>query len=259
MGVVTSVEGGVATILLDRPEVRNAFDLDLIEGIGEAVSELAARGVRAAVLAGAGEAFCAGVDLRYVREALEGDAEAVLTPLVDALHRVVRRLRDAPFPVVAALEGPAVGAGMGLALAADVRVAGRSAVLIPGYFGIGASPDGGVSYFLTRAAGGARAAAAILRNRTLDAAELAAWGLVEEVVEDGQALKASLELAARLASVPPLALVRLRRLVDAATTHGLVDHLDLEKQLVAELWPTADFREGVGAFVERRKPQFEGR
>lgn len=259
MGVVTRVEDGVATILLDRPEVRNAIDLDLIEGIGEAVSDVSARGARAAVLAGAGGAFCAGVDLRYVRGAFEGDAEAVLRPLVDALHRVVRRLRDAPFPVVAALEGPAVGAGMGLALAADVRVAARSAVLIPGYFGIGASPDGGVSYFLVRAAGGARAAASILRNRTLGADELATWGLVEEVVEDGQALKAGLELAVELASVPPLALMRLRRLVDAATRHGLADHLDLEKQLVAELWPTADFREGVGAFFDRRKPQFEGR
>jgi 2-(1,2-epoxy-1,2-dihydrophenyl)acetyl-CoA isomerase len=259
MTVRTSVEGGVATILLDRPEVRNAMNLELLAGIRAGLEEAAEHGARAAVLAGAGGTFCAGADLAYVRQAFDGDAEAVLRPLVTTLHELIGFMRGLPFPIVATLEGYAVGAGMGLALAADARVASRSASLLPGYFAIGASPDGGVSYFLTRALGGARATSLILRNTTLGADELLALGLVEEVVDDGQALAAAQALAAELTSVPPLALVRMRQLVDSASVQLLQAQLDDEERLVAELWPAADFKEGVSAFLERRRPQFAGR
>jgi 2-(1,2-epoxy-1,2-dihydrophenyl)acetyl-CoA isomerase len=259
MAVTTSIEGGVATLLLERPEVRNAMNLELLEGLRAGFEQAKTDGAKAAVLAGAGGTFCSGADLAYVQQAFIGDAEAVLRPLVQTLHGLIRFQRTLPFPIVVALEGHAVGAGMGLALSADARVAGRGASLIPGYFAIGASPDGGVSYFLTRALGGARATSVILRNRQLRADELLSLGLVEEVVDDGQVIETAQALATSLTSVPPLALLRMRQLVDSATFQELGRQLDDEERLVAELWPAADFKEGVSAFLERRAPAFSGR
>jgi 2-(1,2-epoxy-1,2-dihydrophenyl)acetyl-CoA isomerase len=194
-----------------------------------------------------------------VRQAFEAeDPATVLAPLVDALHDLIKAMRALPFPVVAAVEGPAVGAGMGLALATDVRVIATSAIFLPGYMAIGASPDGGTSYFLARSLGGARAASAYLRGKPLPSELLAAAGLADEVVEDGEALSTAEGVAQELAGTPPLALVRMRTLVDRAPTQSLDAQLDLERDLVAELWPSHDFREGVGAFLERRRPTFEG-
>lgn len=258
MAVETTIRDAVATIRIARPDVMNAIEPALLDELGAAIASAAEQGAKAAVLTGSESAFCAGADLDYVGAAFAGDTAGMLGPLVDSLHGLIAQMREAPYPIVAALEGPAVGAGMGLALACDVRVAGRSAYLLGGYLAIGASPDGGVSYFLTRAVGAARVSSALLRNRPLRSAQLEAWGLVEEIVDDGAALPAAQALAAQLTTTPPLALVRLRRLVDEATTHGLGAHLDTERAAVAGLWPTNDFREGVGAFLERRTPTFTG-
>jgi 2-(1,2-epoxy-1,2-dihydrophenyl)acetyl-CoA isomerase len=253
------IDNGVATVLLDRPRARNALTVDLVHDLDTALQGLAGDGVRCLVLAGSGTIFCAGADLALVRDALKGDPAAVLAPLVDGLHAVIMTLRNLPFPTVSAIEGPAVGAGMGLALATDLRIVARSAEFVPGYFGIGASPDGGVSYFLTRALGAARASAVLVRGRTLSSEQIVRWGLAEDVVDDGSALRAAAELAATLTGTPALALVRARRLVDLATTQNLAAQLDEERRLVAQLWPTSDFREGVTAFLEKRKPTFQGR
>jgi 2-(1,2-epoxy-1,2-dihydrophenyl)acetyl-CoA isomerase len=250
---------GVGVIELDRPDQLNALTVELASSLGQAAEDLVADGVRALVLTGRGATFCAGADLSLVHRALAEDPAPVLTPLVEGLHDSLRRIRRVPVPVVAAVEGPAVGAGMGLALAADLRVLGRRARLVPGYLGIGASPDGGVSFFLTRMLGSARAASLLLRNRPVTADEALALGLAESVVDDGTALDHARELAASLTGVPPLALQRVRELVDRATGQGLDEQLDLEQQRVTELWDTFDFREGVGAFLERRPPGFLGR
>lgn len=259
MALDTHLDNGVARVLLNRPGAMNAINIDLLEDLDAALHSLAANGTRGLVLAGAGGAFCAGADLGLVRRAFDGYPPEVLAPLVDNLHAVIRHLRELPFPTVAAVEGPAVGAGMGLALATDLRVVARSARLVPGYFGIGASPDGGVSYFLTRALGAARATALLVRNRALSSEQMLAWGLAEDVVDDGTAVQAGIALAAEVANAPPLALLRARRLVDRATTQNLSEQLDTERQLVSELWSTADFREGVAAFLQKRKPVFQGR
>jgi 2-(1,2-epoxy-1,2-dihydrophenyl)acetyl-CoA isomerase len=258
VSVHCSIADGVGTLLIDRPDVRNAIDLDTIHDLHEGVRQLTKDNARALVLAGSGKTFSAGADLGLVRSAFDGDAASVLGPLVDDLHALIRDLRALPIPIVAGLEGPAVGAGMGLALTADLRVVAKSAVLVPGYFGIGASPDGGVSYFLTRALGAARATSAIVRNRPITSEEMINLGLAEEIVDDGIAVVAATALAASLTGAPPLALIRTRSLVDAATTQSLDAHLDAEREGVASLWPTTDFREGVAAFLERRKPNFTG-
>jgi 2-(1,2-epoxy-1,2-dihydrophenyl)acetyl-CoA isomerase len=254
----TSLADEVGTLTLDRPDHLNALTVPMVRALGLEAPALVAAGARAIVLTGRGPAFCAGADLALVDGALAGDPHAALTPLVEGLHATVKVLRALPVPVVAAVEGPAVGAGLGLALAADLRVLAKDARLIPGYMGIGASPDGGVSYFLSRMLGAARAGALLLRNRPLDVEEALASGLAESVTEPGAALDAAQQLAATLNGTPPLALVRMRELVDRATVNGLADQLDLEQRRVTELWDTHDFTEGVRAFRERRRPAFRG-
>ena len=260
MSVEIGSTDGIGRVLIDRPDVRNALNVETLQAIGTGFAQLQREGVKAAVLAGRSGAFSSGADLDLVKRAFAAeDPASVLAPLVDTLHGLIASMRQLPFPVIAAVEGPAVGAGMGLALAADVRVVGASAIFVPGYMAIGASPDGGTSYFLTRSLGGARAASVYLRGKPLTSEFLATTGLADEVVSDGEALTTAERVAQELAGTPPLALVRMRTLVDRATTQSLDAQLDLERKLVAELWPSQDFREGVGAFLERRKPTFEGR
>jgi 2-(1,2-epoxy-1,2-dihydrophenyl)acetyl-CoA isomerase len=243
---------------LNRPEQMNSLTVELVASLGEAAESAVKDGAKVLILTGRGGVFCAGADLSLVNQALEGDPFAALTPLVDGLHTSIKRLRALPVPIIAAIEGPAVGAGFGLALTADLRVVGEKARLIPGYLGIGASPDGGVSYLLTRAVGSARAMSLLVRNRAVTAADAVALGLAESVVPAGQALDAARALAAELAATPPLALLRVRELLDRATEHGLAEHLDLEQLRVTELWQTHDFVEGVSAFAQRRRPEFRG-
>ncbi|WP_405151038.1 enoyl-CoA hydratase-related protein [Sphaerisporangium sp. NBC_01403] len=256
--LVTSLTDRVGTIELNRPEQRNALTVELVESLGAAAASLVERGARALVLAGRGATFCAGADLSLVGRALAGDPAPVLTPLVAGLHGSIKRLRGLPVPLIAAVEGPAVGAGMGLALATDLRVVGKGARLIPGYMGIGASPDGGVSYFLTRMLGSSRAVSLLLRNQPVGSDEAVTLGLAESVVPDGSALEEAQRLAGTLTAAPPLALLRVRELVDRATVLGLAEQLDLEQERVTELWETHDFTEGVRSFLERRPPRFRG-
>jgi 2-(1,2-epoxy-1,2-dihydrophenyl)acetyl-CoA isomerase len=258
MDVRAERRGSIGLLELHRPDQMNALTVDLVTALGAEAEGLVADGARALVLAGSGSAFCAGADLGLVRQALDGDPHAALEPLVSGLHESIRRLRALPVAVVAAIEGPAVGAGLGLALTADLRVLAEGARLIPGYLGIGSSPDGGVSWFLTRALGATRATRLILLNETVRAEAARELGLADDVVPDGTAVAAACTLAERLAELPAQALVRLRVLADAAPTQGLDEHLDLEQRLVTELWDTHDFREGVSAFLERRQPEFRG-
>jgi 2-(1,2-epoxy-1,2-dihydrophenyl)acetyl-CoA isomerase len=248
------VEGGVARLWLRRPEARNALTPSLVESLAGELASPALASAGALVLCGEGSVFCAGADLDLVREAAsQGDSDPTLGRLLAGVHALVRALREVPVPVVAAVEGAAAGAGMGLALAADLRVLGRSAVFVPAYLAIGASPDAGVSYHLARSLGGPRAGAALIRNRRLPATELFACGLADEVVDDGEALDAALRLAREVAATAPLALLATRRLLDAAPTQGLDAHLDAEAAEIRELWTTAGFAEGVAAFLDRRR------
>lgn len=250
--------GAIGLLELHRPDQMNALTVELVTALGAEAERLVADGARALVLAGSGPAFCAGADLGLVRQALDGDPHAALEPLVAGLHESIRRLRVLPVALVAAVEGPAVGAGLGLALTADLRVLAEGARLIPGYLGIGSSPDGGVSWFLTRALGATRATRLLMLNETIRAEAARDLGLADEVVPDGAAVDAACEHAEKLAGLPTQALVRLRALTDAAPTQGLCEHLDMEQRLVTELWGTHDFREGVSAFIERRQAEFTG-
>ncbi|HVX23704.1 MAG TPA: enoyl-CoA hydratase-related protein [Acidimicrobiales bacterium] len=250
--------GEVVVVRLGRPEALCAVTLDSLTELADDIAQAARPGVRGVVLAGGDRAFCAGADLSLLDTALAGDPRPALDPIMDVLPAIVVGLRDLPVPSVAALEGPAVGVGMSLAMAADMRVAGRSASLIPGYLRVGGSPDGGFSTFAARSLGSARALSTLIRNRRLAADELAGLGLVEDVVDDGAAVDAAVALLATLPPVAPLALRHARRLMETAWALPLEDQLDRERAAITELWGSADYREGVAAFLEKRPPRYTG-
>jgi 2-(1,2-epoxy-1,2-dihydrophenyl)acetyl-CoA isomerase len=257
-GVTVKVEDGIGWLILERPETRNALDPGFVQEAIAALDDLPA-GIGALVLAGAGPAFCVGADLNLFHEAARAKrVDEDITPLLVAMHTITRQLRALPIPTVAAVEGVAAGAGIGLACACDLRVVGESTVFVPAFCAIGLSPDSGTSFHLTRALGSAAANAAFLRNRRITATELAACGLADEVVPDGQVWAAATRLAVEVAGAAPTALIETRRLVDAAPGQRFDEHLDDEGKTIRSLWSSADILEGVTAFVERRRPAFRG-
>jgi len=253
------VEDGIAWLTLQKPETRNAIEAPLIEAAIAALDELP-DGIGALVLAGAGPAFCVGADLNlFQAAATSGRVDEDLTPILVAMHTITRQLRALPVPTVAAVEGAAAGAGVGLACACDLRVVGTSTVFVPGFCALGLSPDSGTSFHLTRALGSVAANAAFIRNRRIPAAELAARGLADEVAPDGEVWAAAQRLATEVAGAAPAALLATRKLVDAAPGNSFDAHLDAEERSIRSLWNSADVVEGVTAFVERRRPRFQGR
>jgi 2-(1,2-epoxy-1,2-dihydrophenyl)acetyl-CoA isomerase len=252
--VETSREGAVLTITLNRPDVLNAFNTEMHQGLAAALKDARSSEVRAVVLTGAGRGFCVGQDLTEFREA-PGDIGARLRrnyhPNVVALHALEK-------PVIASVNGVAAGAGLSIACACDLRVAADSASFIPAFINIGLVPDSGGSYFVTRILGPARAFEWLASGRKLTATEAHAWGLVSEVVE-ADALSGRVgELAAQLAALPTRGIGMTKRLVDHALTASLEEQLEREAQLQTAATQTEDFREGVHAFLEKRPPHFSG-
>jgi 2-(1,2-epoxy-1,2-dihydrophenyl)acetyl-CoA isomerase len=252
--VETSRDGAVLTITLNRPDVLNAFNVDMHRGLAAALKEARAPDVRAAVITGAGRGFCVGQDLSEFREAA-GDIGARLR---GNYHPNILALRRLEKPVLAAVNGPAAGAGLSLACACDLRIAADEATLVPAFINIGLVPDSGGTYFVRRLLGTARAFEWLTSGRRLTAAEAQAWGLVSEVVETGRLTARAAELAAQLAALPTRGIALTKRLLDHAEHATLEEQLELEAQLQAVATQTADFREGVDAFLEKREPRFEG-
>jgi 2-(1,2-epoxy-1,2-dihydrophenyl)acetyl-CoA isomerase len=260
MPIDVKVEDGIAWLILRRPETRNAVDAGFVEEAIGALDEVPVD-AGALVLAAEGPSFCVGADLKMFNEATSsGRADELLTPLLAAMHGITRKIRTMPIPTVAAVEGAAAGAGVGLACSCDLRVVGESTVFVPSFNALGLTPDSGTSFHLTRALGGAGATAAFLRNRRLGAFELLTVGLADEVAPDGEVWATAQRLATEVAgATSSAALLATRRLVDSAPGHSFDEHLDAEEASIKSLWNGADVAEGVAAFVERRRPKFQGR
>lgn len=249
-----SVEADVATLRLNRPERFNSLNAvmrrELLEALGQAFGES-----RAVLLTGAGEAFCAGQDLGDVDPARGADLHRLLT---EEYGPLVRAIVQSPVPVVCAVNGVAAGAGANLALSADIVLAARSARFIQAFARIGLVPDAGGTYWLPRLVGLPRAMAMALLAEEVDGATAAQWGLVWRAVTDDVLYDEARDVAAHLAKGPTQALRRIRHAMRRGLEQGLSAQLELEAGLQQECAESADFIEGVSAFLERRRPDFRG-
>jgi 2-(1,2-epoxy-1,2-dihydrophenyl)acetyl-CoA isomerase len=253
--VETQRDGGVMTITLNRPDVLNAFDGAMQDGFRAALKDARDPEVRAVVLTGAGRGFCVGQDLKEFREGAGDLAERLRT----TYNRNVLALRSLEKPVVAAVNGPAAGAGLALAAACDIRVAADSATFVPAFINVGLIPDTGASFFIARLLGYGRAFEWLCSGKRLTAGDAHAWGFVFEVVEPGKLMERAGAIAAELAALPTRAIGMTKRLLDHAATSTLDQQLELEAQLQAAAAGSDDFAEGVAAFLEKRDPRFTGR
>ncbi|HEX6701064.1 MAG TPA: enoyl-CoA hydratase-related protein [Gaiellaceae bacterium] len=254
--VESARDGAVQTITLNRPDVLNAFNAAMHRSLQAALKEAARDAeVRAVVVTGAGRGFCVGQDLTEFREA-PGD---IGDRLRSGYHGTILAIRSLEKPVLAAVNGPAAGAGLSLALACDLRIAADSASFVPAFINIGLVPDSGGTFLVRRLLGYARAFEWLTTGRKLTAEEAQAWGLVSEVVEADWLAARAAELAGELAAMPTRAIGMTKRLLDAAETSTLEEQLELEAQLQTAATKTDDFREGVAAFLEKRPPRFSGR
>lgn len=255
--VLLDVDAGIATLTLNRPTVLNAFDAVMAQAFLEAIEAIAARDdVRAILLKGAGRGFCAGGD---VSQFTGGDMEAAVDAIIQPLHAGLRGLDALPQPSVACLHGPVAGAGFSLALACDLAIAAEDAKFTLAYACIGATPDGSGTYHLARAVGMKKAREIALLAETIDAGEALRLGLVNRVVPAASVEAEALALAQRLAGGPTQAYGRIKALLNASGTATLAAQLEAERQAFKASTGTQDFREGVAAFIEKRKPRFEGR
>jgi len=252
--------GGELRITLNRPDAMNAWNAQLGEDLRAAVEQAAAdEEARAVVVTGAGRAFSSGADLKTSFEPGPDGHPELETVLKQRYHPIITGLRTMPKPVLAAVNGPAVGIGLSLALAADLVIARESAYFLLAFVNIGLNPDGGSSLLVPERVGFARAAEMAMLGERVPARQALEWGLINRVTTD-EAFDAEVDaLAQRLAAGPTRSYAATKRQLDAWLFSRMEAQLDLEAGLQQESATTADFREGVQAFLEKRPPAFEGR
>ena len=257
--VLVERRAGYRVITLNRPRQLNAFNEAMHQALKRALAEAEEDSdCRALLLTGAGRAFCAGQDLR---ERMTPDGKTMV--LGDALdthyNPLVRKLRALPFPVVAAVNGVAAGAGANIALACDIVLAARSATFVQAFARLGLVPDSGGTWFLPRLVGTARALGLAFLGEKLPAEQAAAWGLIWRCVEDAELGAVVESLVQAFAAAPTRGLARTKQAIYESWGRTLAEQLDVERDYQAELGRTADYAEGVAAFGEKRTPRFTGR
>ena len=254
------VADGVATLMLHRPERLNSFTVAMHEEVRAALDSVANdRSVRCLVLTGSGRGFCAGQDLSD--RAVAPDAEGVdLGESIEKYYKpLLLRLRSIPVPTIAAVNGVAAGAGANIPLACDLVFAAKSASFIQSFAKLGLVPDCGGTWWLSRLLGPARAMGLVLLGEKVSAAQAAEWGLIWRCVDDDQLMPTVNAVAQQLAAGPTRGFVRTRQAIDAGMLSSFDAALDLERDYQRELGHSADYREGVSAFIEKRAARFTGR
>jgi 2-(1,2-epoxy-1,2-dihydrophenyl)acetyl-CoA isomerase len=258
MSVDYVLEGDVAIVTLNRPDRYNAIEATLGEGLIGAMNR-AREEARAVVLTGAGKAFCSGADLNELLSDYESDAGPDLARLLEnVFHPALWALLDSKVPVIGAINGVAAGAGLGLALACDLRVMADDAFLTSAFTAIGLVPDSGTTWWLSHHLGVSRALEIAFTNRRVGAEEARELGLCVDVVPGDELLDRALSLAGQMADLVPDSLVAARRLIRDASGISLEDALRAEQAEQGRLGRTPEHREGVMAFIEKRKPDFRG-
>jgi 2-(1,2-epoxy-1,2-dihydrophenyl)acetyl-CoA isomerase len=257
--ILTALEAGVLTITLNRPDKLNAFNPGMHQELRKALERARDEAeVRAVLLTGAGRGFCAGQDLSERNVAADAPIDLSVS-LGSNYNPLVRRLRELPKPVVCAVNGVAAGAGANIALACDLVIAARSASFVQSFSRLGLVPDSGGTWILPRLLGQARAMGLALLGEKLTAEQAAEWGLIWKVVEDDALMKEALSLSASLAQGPTKGYGLIKKAFNASWGNSLDAQLDLERDLQREAGLTQDYREGVAAFMQKRKPQYKGK
>jgi 2-(1,2-epoxy-1,2-dihydrophenyl)acetyl-CoA isomerase len=254
--ITFALSDGIARITLNRPDRLNSFTRAMHGELAQALD--AAADARVIILTGAGRGFCAGQDLND-RAVAPGEAVDLGDTVEASWNPLIRRLATMPQPVIARVNGVAAGAGANIALACDLVVAAKSAKFIQSFSALGLIPDSGGSWHLPRLVGQARALGLALTGEPLPAEKAADWGLIWKCVDD-DALDGEVDaLAQKLASLPPLGLAAIKSLLRTTGERTLDQELDLQRDEMRRLGFTADYREGVAAFLEKRRPTFTGR
>lgn len=253
-----SVSDGVATITLNRPDAANAINLELARELLTAVIRCDEDpAIRALLLDASGKLFCGGGDVPSFAAAGDG-VGALVKEIAAYLHSAIVRLQRMDKPLVTAVQGAAAGAGLSLALAGDMVLAGEAAKFSCAYTAIGVSPDGGLSHRLPRLVGTRRATELLLTNRRLDSSQAEQWGLVNRVVADAALAQEARDLAVQLAAGPTRAFGEVKRLLADSFDQSLERQLECEASGIAAMTMSADGQEGIQAFLAKRSPTFQG-
>ncbi|MGH2962618.1 MAG: enoyl-CoA hydratase/isomerase family protein [Solirubrobacterales bacterium] len=258
------VDGEIGTLTLDRPDALNAMSPELIAEFTEASAWLADRApLRALIVTGSGErAFSAGGDVNWFKRGVEDpdvDLPASVRRGAEVLHQGIVDFQRIPYPVIAAVNGAAAGAGFSLALACDIRITSEDSFFVVAYGRIGASPDGGMTYFLPRVVGPAKAKQLMLEDPMISPADALELGLVSSVVPADKLMDEARAKAAELAAKAPHYVRMAKLLANESLDHSLTEHLQVERHGIADSMATEDLRDGVTAFFAGDEPEFKGR
>jgi len=256
MTIDLKIEGAIAIVSLDRQEKFNSFNRTMTSELLEVFNNIKNRtDIRCVILTGKGKAFCAGQDLG---EAIDKDGPGLERILKDGYNPLIQAMRNLPIPIVCAVNGVAAGAGANIALACDILVASENASFIQAFTKIGLIPDSGGTYFLPKIIGTHRAMAQMLLADKVSASEAKEMGLVHAVYSAEQFMEDTMKLAQRLADMPTQALAFTKQAVYAGWNNTLEEQLELELEIQIKAGNTADHKEGIAAFLEKRTPKFVG-
>ena len=252
-----SIRENVAYATLNRPERLNSFDLKLGQELYHALRNLTTKNnIKAVVIKGTGKGFCGGGDVKEMHAA--EDKSQFLRDLTIAIHRCVIEMRTMEKPVIAAVNGAAFGAGLSLMLACDIIIAVKGAKMGTAFIGIGLAPGCGTQFF-TKLVGYQRACEYILTSKTFTAEEAKELGIINKIVEPDELDDAIEEIASKFRKLPPIAVGKAKMLINKSQDNDMITHLELESRTASQSAATMDFKEGVAAFVEKRKPIFKGK
>lgn len=259
--IVLERDGSLSIVKFNDPEHLNAVDDAMRQQFASTMKhQLEDDGVRAILLTGEGRAFCAGANLKNMfREQLRGGVPDVGTSLRDFINPTLLHMRESGKPIVAAVNGPAVGVGCGIALSADIVLVGRSGYFLQSFIRLGVVPDGGSSWTIPYLAGHGRATAMMMLGEKIDAETAVNWGLSYRMFEDDELLQAARAMATRLANGPTLAYGKIKKMLRAGMVNTFAQQLEVEAVNQVESFSSSDCLEGIAAFIERRNPAFKGR